>query len=48
MSKEPAAGDEVLWFIQLEQEKLSGLQSAKQLLPARLPEIDLVNIGKLA
>ena len=48
MSKETTAGNEIFRAMQLEQEKLSRLRARNTLTSARLPEIDLVNVGKLA
>jgi hypothetical protein len=48
MREEPAASDEIFRAMQLKQEKLPRVERSKQLLPARLPEIDLVNVWELA
>ena len=47
MREEAAACDEVFGGVQFKEEKLSRLERTKLATSARLPEIDLVDIGEL-
>ena len=48
MREETTAGDEIFRAMQFEEEKLPRVEEIETSVPARLPEIDLVNIWELA
>jgi len=44
MSEEPSAHDRVVRIVKLEEERLAGAQRLESAVPARLPEIDLIQV----